>query len=65
MYKAKLGYIYIKLTKKKKLNIKMAGEQMRFQQHLKKVSVFWIHECELGVHSIAWLLNTEIFFRHR
>ena len=46
MYKAKLGYIYIKLTKKK-LDIKMAGEQMHFQQHLKNVQCF-------GFMNVSW-----------
>ena len=46
MYKAKLGYI--KLTKKKKkLNIKMAGEQICFQQHLKNVQCF-------GFMNVSW-----------
>ncbi len=43
----------------------MAGEQMRFQQLLKTVQCFWIRECALGVHSTAWLLHTETFFRQR
>ena len=41
MYKVKLGYV--KLTKKTKLNIKMAGEQMRFQQLLKTVPWYSVH----------------------
>ena len=46
MYKAKLGNI--KLTKKK-IKYKNGWRTNAFSA----TSVFWIHECELGVYSIA------------